>query len=56
MAPVSAIDYIIVHELSHLQDPSQSAKFWSLIESLYPNYKKWKEWLRINGPNLYLRL
>ena len=56
MAPISAIDYVIVHELSHIQDPTHSNKFWSLVESLFPNYKKWKEWLRINGPSLDLRV
>jgi len=56
MAPVSAIDYVVVHELCHIQDPTHSSKFWTLVESLLPNYKKWKEWLRINGPSLDLRV
>ena len=56
MAPISAIDYIIVHELCHLKEASHSAKFWGMVESLFPNFKKWREWLRINGFNLDLRL
>jgi hypothetical protein len=56
MAPISAIDYVIVHELCHLKEPSHSNNFWNDVESLFPNYKKWKEWLRINGPSLDLRL
>jgi len=56
MAPISAIDYIIVHELCHMKEPTHSSKFWDLIESLFPNYKKWKEWLRINGRLLDLRI
>ncbi|KKN84236.1 hypothetical protein LCGC14_0290500 [marine sediment metagenome] len=56
MAPISAIDYIIVHELCHMKEPPHSSKFWDLIESLFPNYKKWKEWLRINGRLLDLRI
>ena len=49
------IDYIIVHELCHLKEPIHSAKFWEMVKSLFPNYKKRKEWLGINGPNLDLR-
>jgi len=55
MAPVSAIDYVVIHELSHLQDPDHSASFWDLVESLQPTYRKWKEWLHINGRQLDLR-
>ena len=56
MAPISAIDYVIVHELCHLKEASHSAKFWAMVKSLFPNFKKWKEWLRINGLTLDLRL
>jgi len=56
MAPVSAIDYVIVHELCHLKEPHHSSQFWENVESLFPNYKKWKEWLRVNGLFLDLRL
>lgn len=56
MAPISAIDYVIVHELCHMKEPAHSAKFWESIRSLFPYYKKWKEWLRINGKSLDLRI
>ncbi len=55
MAPVSAIDYVVIHELSHLQDPDHSASFWDMVESLQPTYRKWKEWLHINGRQLDIR-
>jgi len=55
MAPVSAIDYVVIHELCHLQDPDHSASFWDMVESLQPTYRKWKEWLHINGRQLDLR-
>lgn len=55
MAPVSAIDYVVIHELSHLHDPDHSASFWDMVESLQPTYRKWKEWLYINGRQLDLR-
>jgi len=55
MAPVSAIDYVVIHELCHLDDPDHSASFWNAVESLQPTYRKWKEWLHINGRQLDLR-
>ena len=55
MAPVSAIDYIVVHELCHLTEPLHSIEFWNLLEAHFPEYKKWKEWLRVNGLTLDLR-
>ncbi len=56
MAPVSAIDYVVVHELCHLKELLHSIEFWNLIEGHFPEYKKWKEWLRINGLTLDLRI
>lgn len=33
------IDYVILHELSHLVHPNHSPEFWSYLEKMYPNYK-----------------
>lgn len=42
--------------ISHLKEPIHSFKFWAILESLFLYYKKWKEWLRIYGQNLDLRI
>ncbi|WII72639.1 SprT family zinc-dependent metalloprotease [Bdellovibrio sp. 22V] len=34
------IDYVIVHELAHLQHMDHSNKFWSLVETHIGNYKE----------------
>ncbi|MHA1479627.1 MAG: YgjP-like metallopeptidase domain-containing protein [Promethearchaeota archaeon] len=39
-----------------MKEASHSAKFWDMVESLFPYFKKWREWLRINGLNLDLRI
>jgi hypothetical protein len=52
LAPVSVIDYIIVHELAHAMKKNHSPAFWEIVESVMPNYREKKEWLRLNGANL----
>lgn len=54
MAPPSVIDYVIIHELVHLQEKNHSEKFWKTVKNAMPNYEEKKEWLRINGPRLSL--
>ena len=40
------IDYVVVHELSHLKEMNHSAKFHSLVDSYLPNSKKLRQELR----------
>src|SRR2546427_1615686 len=39
LAPMTVIDYIIVHELAHYVKPGHGADFWKLVESVMPNYE-----------------
>jgi len=52
LAPMTIIDYIVVHELAHLNVQDHSPAFWELVESVMPNYDERKNWLKINGANL----
>ena len=49
MAPIEVIDYVIVHELAHLFELNHSQRFWNIVESILPNYKQQKLWLKKNG-------
>ena len=37
---INCLDYVIVHELSHLIEANHSSRFWSVVEENYPNYKE----------------
>lgn len=45
MCPMSVIDYVVVHELSHLQYKGHTTAFWLRVSTLLPNYKEQQEWL-----------
>ena len=47
--PVRLIDYIIVHELVHLQEPRHSPEFWQAIDRALPAWRQLTEALRSDG-------
>ena len=49
MAPISLLDYVIVHELCHLIYPHHSSQFWQKVQSVIPDYKKRRDRLKGNG-------
>lgn len=54
MAPPTVIDYVIVHELAHLEIRNHSPKFWARVAEWMPDYKQQVAWLRRNGRLLTL--
>lgn len=45
---LEVIDYVIVHELAHLQHQDHSARFWNLVSTWIPDFKMIKKELRQN--------
>lgn len=54
MSPIDIIDYVVIHELSHLKFMNHSKDFWNLVKSIMPNYSQSREWLKANGYKLTL--
>jgi hypothetical protein len=47
-APPDVIDYVVVHELAHLQHHDHSPRFWQLVEEYSPSCKDLRKWLNDN--------
>ena len=43
---ITKLDYVVVHELSHLIHPNHSKNFWLVVSKYCPNYKKIRKELR----------
>ena len=54
MAPLEVIDYVVIHELTHLKIKNHSAQFWAEVARLMPAYKSSRDWLKKNGHFLTL--
>jgi predicted metal-dependent hydrolase len=52
MAPLTVIDYIVVHELCHIRHRDHTDIFWNEVDKVLPDYLERKEWLRKNGAAL----
>ena len=52
--PPSLIDYVIVHELAHLIEPSHAPAYWSHVERLMPGYESRRTALGAIGKNVWL--
>jgi len=49
LVPESLLDYVIIHELSHLRHFNHSAAFWALVESYCPQWRTARDCLQQRG-------
>ncbi|WP_226666782.1 M48 family metallopeptidase [Microbulbifer aggregans] len=54
LAPEPVVDYLVIHEVCHLQHHNHSRAFWDLVGTLCPDYKQLRRWLKENGHRLQL--
>jgi predicted metal-dependent hydrolase len=54
LAPAAVLDYVVEHEVAHLDVPDHSRRFWSLLAERRPGYREQEAWLRRYGRALYL--
>jgi predicted metal-dependent hydrolase len=43
---MALIDYVVVHELSHLREMNHSPRFWTIVGSLLPDYAQLRQRLK----------
>jgi predicted metal-dependent hydrolase len=48
MCPITVIDYVVVHELSHIVYRNHSQSFWTRVKTVLPHYKEQQDWLKAN--------
>jgi predicted metal-dependent hydrolase len=49
MLPPGIVEYVVVHELSHLIEPHHGPAFWTRVERAMPDFGRRKQWLVENG-------
>ena len=54
IAPHHIVDYIVVHELCHLLEHNHGPKYWKHVESVVPDYRICREWLKTHGQTLII--
>ena len=52
--PPSLIDYVLVHELAHLQETNHTPDFWKIVARLMPTYEHHKITLATIGKTIWL--
>ncbi|NMG63859.1 DUF45 domain-containing protein [Azoarcus indigens] len=44
--PPALSDYVVAHEVAHLEEMNHSPRFWAVVESLYPDWRAARQALR----------
>jgi predicted metal-dependent hydrolase len=52
MAPPEVIDYVVVHELAHLEEANHDDRFWSIVAEYDPEYEGHAQWLEEHSTEL----
>ncbi len=53
LAPYEVFDYVVAHEVSHLQEMNHGPRFWHLVNQLSPYVTYSRDWLYQHGWTLH---
>jgi predicted metal-dependent hydrolase len=53
MAPNDVLDYVVAHEVAHLEHMNHSPAFWQTVDTLTANASHGRNWLSDNGSALH---
>jgi predicted metal-dependent hydrolase len=53
MAPEYALDYLVSHEVAHLQEMNHSRRFWAVVDEIADQPDLGRAWLRDHGASLH---
>ena len=54
LAPEPVLDYVVWHEVCHLEVMDHSPRFWKLVGERCPDWRRHVRWLRNHGATLVL--
>jgi predicted metal-dependent hydrolase len=54
LAPAEILDYVVEHEVAHLDVQDHSERFWRLLATRWPDWREHEHWLRRHGHALRL--
>jgi predicted metal-dependent hydrolase len=54
LAPERVLDYVVWHEVCHLEVRDHSPRFWALLAARWPSYREDRRWLSRHGATLVL--
>ena len=53
LAPEAVLDYVVAHEVAHLEEAHHGPAFWALVERLHADVASARGWLKKNGSDLH---
>jgi predicted metal-dependent hydrolase len=54
LAPPHVVEYVLVHELCHIEHPNHSRKFWAKVARYCTRWREGRTWLRRHGDDMDL--